>query len=185
MEILEPRELPERVELWGSNGVVVESMFAVPINRTAKTFFKERVRGEPQQSFRFADVQSSSWLAIRLGGIPNYFTLETCQADDDCDQITNSNLHPRTQVHRSTTVVSLGSNHNPFGRVSDVQEFSCCLPCTPNGDVRITIRLCVQTLANECRNDMRGFKVEIVPRAVEVYWDKKDRVEAVLLAIGL
>ena len=79
------------------------------------------------------------------------------------------------------TVVAFGSQHEPFDAVVDVEELPCRRTVAPERDA---LRV-VEHLPDQPGNDVRRFEVEVVTRSVEVRRQQEDRVEAVLLAIGL
>ena len=101
------------------------------------------------------------------------------------NQITNADFHARTEIHRQALVISLGGQQNALGRVLYIEELARGRAIAPHHDFLVAPLLRLDAFADQSRDDMRGLEIEIIAGAVEIGGQQENRVEAVLLAIGL
>ena len=127
--------------------------------------FEVGLRDETELLARPAGVQRPARLAIRLGGIPADLAVVSRQAGDQLDQVADGDLVPDAEVHRLGAVVSLGSQDDPFRRVSHVQELARRGAGAPHLDVVQAGLAGIDALLDERRNDMRRGRVEVVAGA--------------------
>src|SRR2546428_130739 len=80
---------------------------------------------------------------------------------------------------------ALGGENNPIRRIVHVQEFACRSAAAPDDDFIAALFNCIDALLNQRRNHMRTCRVEVIPRTIQIYWEKKDRIEPVLCPIRL
>jgi len=66
-----------------------------------------------------------------------------------------------------------------------VEELSRGAAGSPHRDVIFPPRLRVHALLDQGRDDVGGGGIEVVARPIEVHREEEDRVESVLLPIGL
>src|SRR5450759_3157393 len=140
----------------------------VPFNCIPKTFLSRRFRLESEFFFSFACIKHPSRLTVGLRSVPVYLPGEASQTSYDFRQFTNSNLVSCPQIHGLGFVVEFCCKENPFGSVIDIKELSGSVPCAPK-----SYYLCagfdgLKELSDHSWNDVRGFKVKIVPWTIQI-----------------
>ena len=82
-------------------------------------------------------------------------------------------------------VVALGGEHDRRRAVLDVQELARRRAVAPADDLGHATILRLETLSQERRNHMGRSRMEVVPWAIQVHRQQVNRIEAVLLPVGL
>ena len=146
----------------------------------------ERRRGlEPEGRAGPRSVGHPARLAIRLRPVPDDLPLEADQPADRLRKRLEADLLPGPDVDRFGAVVALGRERDCFGRVIDIQELPGRGAAAPHLNDRPPGLLRLDELRDQGRNDVRRARVNIVARPIQVRRQHVDRVEPVLLAIGL
>src|SRR5581483_8973513 len=92
-----------------------------------------------------------------------------------------STSRPGAQVDRLGAVVPFRGEHQPVDAIVDVEELARGGAVAPEHDLAVRL----DHLPDQRRNHVRRLEIEVVARAVEVRRQEIDRVEPVLLAVGL
>src|SRR2546428_887859 len=146
---------------------------------------KVRRSTEAEFTFGAADIERAARLAVRFGRVPADLTAEIERLADQPDELPDRDLHVRPKVHRFVLRVTLGRQHDAARRVLHVEKLAARRAVAPDLDEVVTAELGVVDLADQRRNHVRGARIEVIARPIEIDREQEDAVEAVLRAVGL
>src|SRR6266571_9006431 len=161
-----------------------ESCF-VPVDRFAQPVFEGSLRAKSKPLPCACRVELTSRLSVRLICLPANRAFKSGEARNLPDQILDNNFTAVAEVYRVRPIIGASGSYNSLSAVFDVQEFSRRLSRSPYFDKMVASVPRLHTFTNQSWDHMRCFQIKIVARSVKVRRQKKDRVEAILLTIGL
>src|SRR5512140_2980395 len=119
---------------------------AVPIYRPAQSLFKAGACREAEPLACPRRVQHAPGLAGRLGEVESDCPFITGQPCHETHEVRDRDLESGADVDRLRIVVLLRRQHDPIGRVIDVQEFPRGLSVAPDDDLRSPLFLRLDAL---------------------------------------
>src|SRR5919198_775984 len=126
----------------------------IPLYRAAQALFEAGARPEAKQAGSARGVEVAARLAVGFGPIPADLAREAGQPGDQLGQAPDGDLHARAQVDRRVAVVLLGRQQDALGRVGDVEELARGAAVAPALDGGVPVGNRVDTLRDECRDDV-------------------------------
>jgi len=137
-------------------------LVSVPTNRFSKSPFKAHPGAEAKLFLSPGDIQAPSGLTVGLGGIPDYFSLETGLFGDKLNQIFNADFKPGAYIHGIRFVVFLGREQDGFGGVFHVEELPGRLSGSPYQDLAFPFLNGFDAFPDQGGDDMGRVQVKVV-----------------------
>ena len=99
------------------------------------------------------------------------------------DQFANAGPAATADIKRHDVGISFGRQHNSFGAVLHIKEFTDGPTGSPDLD-RLLVGLSrLHEFLDECRYHVRAFDLERIPRTVQVGEDQMDGIKTILLLV--
>ena len=165
-------------------GRIFVSNGLVPVYRLSEPVLEVGLGVPAEIRLGTADIQFPSRLPVRLRGVPFDLTVELRQLRDRFDEFADADFRAATEVDRLTPIDFFSGVEDATGGVFHVEEFAGRFAGSPRGNRIVSVVAGLQAFADDSRDNMGGFEVEIVPRTVEVHRHQIDAVEIVLLPVG-
>jgi len=109
----------------------------------------------------------------------------TRQISDKRNKIFNADFITASDIYRNTFIEILSGLDDPFSGVFNMKEFTSRRTVSPNDYLFLTSSFSFNAFLDKRWNDMRTLGIEIISRSIEVDGHKENRIESVLLTIGL
>lgn len=147
--------------------------------------FSKRDAGGPTEGADFFDVEKFARGAVRLRCVEYEIAIEAQCLADRLGEFADRNVFAATDIHNLGGVIIFEEKKTGVSEVIHMQEFPARRASTPDGNRASAAGFSFVNLAEEGREDVRGAKIEVVIRAIEVRRHGGDEVFAILLRVGL
>src|SRR5690606_15587623 len=151
----------------------------VPFDGALQPFTEGGRRLEAERLAGAAGIERAARLAVWLGRVPHDLALKAYQLGNQLGQVLDADLHPGAEVDRLRAVVMLGRQRDTPCSVLHVEELARRRASTPSYDPVVPALLRLNELANQRRDHVRGGRVKVVTRAVQIGRQQVDAVEAI------
>lgn len=157
----------------------------VPFDGLRESFVEGGVGAEAKGALGGGDVQAAAGLAVGFGGVPEDLAAKAGEGADLAHEILDADLKAGADVDGVAAVVTLRGEQDRFGAVFHEQEFASRCAVAPHRDRIALLPNRFGAFANQRRNHVARFGIEVVARSVKIHRQQKDRVVIVLLPVRL